>query len=189
VIDAPHVDFVPLEGHGIPGRLGLTCVPGSWRDGAAADQDRRVSDDVRSLVTAHGADVLVTLLEGIEIAERLGPRFRERARRAGLEPITFPIADGWVPTSIDAACALVARLVTALRAGKTVVVHCLAGLGRTGTIAACCLVALGRSPPDAIAEVRAARPGALQNPTQERFVVEFAARWRAEAAADHPATT
>ncbi len=65
--------------------------------------------------------------------------------------------------------------------------HCLAGLGRTGTIAACCLVASGRSPADAIRAVRAARPGSVQNPAQEAFVVAFAAAWEAQRQGLHQA--
>jgi protein-tyrosine phosphatase len=106
--------------------------------------------------------------------------------RAGLELISFPIPDGWVPWSVDAASALVESILDRLRSGKNVIMHCMAGLGRTGTIAACCLVACGRSPDEAIGAVRSARPGSVQNPVQEEFVVTFASAWRERGPALRP---
>jgi protein-tyrosine phosphatase len=85
---------------------------------------------------------------------------------------------------MEATLALVAGLVAHLRAGRTVIVHCLAGLGRTGTVAACCLVACGRPPGRAIELVRGARPGAVQTEAQAEFVARFAeAWWRPQASA------
>jgi protein-tyrosine phosphatase len=174
VISAPHVDWIPGRAHGLPGRLGLTCAPGVWREGGQSEAGRQLQDDLQAMAQFHGAAILVTLLEDAEIVRRLAPDFSDRARRAGLELISFPIPDGWVPWSVEAASMLVESLLDRLRSGKTVVVHCMAGLGRTGTIAACCLVACGRSPAEAIGIVRSARPGSVQNPVQEAFVVAFA---------------
>src|SRR6266540_3053488 len=63
VIGAPHVDWIPGRAHGLPGRLGLTCAPGVWREGAQSDTGRQLQDDLRAMVQFHGAAVLVTLLE------------------------------------------------------------------------------------------------------------------------------
>ncbi len=79
----------------------------------------------------------------------------------------------WVPADMEATRRLVARMLAAVQRGEIVVVHCWGGLGRAGTIAACCLVARGVLPARAISLVRAARPGAVQSPEQERFVREF----------------
>jgi protein-tyrosine phosphatase len=167
------VDWVAQQAHGLPGRLGLACAPGLSRDGQS-EGGARVEEDLRAMVQVHGAAVLVTLLEETEIEHRLAPDFRERVLRAGLELISFPVADGWVPSSVEAVSSLIARILHRMRSGRTVVVHCMAGLGRTGTVAACCLVARGRSPAEAIQIVRCARPGSIQNPAQEAFVTEFA---------------
>lgn len=57
-----------------------------------------------------------------------------------------------------------------VRAGRTVVIHCRGGLGRSGLVAASCLVALGQQPKEAIRRVRSARPGAVEVESQERWV-------------------
>lgn len=58
------------------------------------------------------------------------------------------------------------------------VVHCLAGLGRTSL--SCCLVARGRSPAEAMSTVRATRPASIQTPIQEAFLLELAAAWASQ---------
>jgi ADP-ribosyl-[dinitrogen reductase] hydrolase len=57
-----------------------------------------------------------------------------------------------------------------LRAGRNLFVHCKGGLGRAGTVAARLMVELGADPEQAIADVRAARPGAIQVSEQEAYV-------------------
>jgi protein tyrosine phosphatase domain-containing protein 1 len=64
---------------------------------------------------------------------------------------------------------------TTVTEGRAVAIHCHAGLGRTGLAAACLLVFSGDAPgaAEAVATVRAARPGALQTPAQVLFVSVF----------------
>ncbi|MFT3912602.1 MAG: tyrosine-protein phosphatase [Anaeromyxobacteraceae bacterium] len=115
----------------------------------------------------------MTLLEPHETS-KLG-RIDLAARKAGLRWRHFPIPDVHIPASVPDTGRLVSDLLRALGKGETVVIHCWGGLGRTGTIAACILVAAGSKPDEAIRHVRAARPGALEVPSQEAFVNEFAA--------------
>jgi protein-tyrosine phosphatase len=165
------VDWVPRSALALPGRLGLTRAPGRWAEGRPADPTVWLREDLDALSAVHGAKMLVTLLERVEIAE-LGD-LEDEARRAGLRWVHFPIPDMWVPADAAATRRLVLRVLRALERGEDVVVHCWGGLGRAGTIAACCLVAQGCEPRRALSIVRSARPGAVQSIQQELFVREF----------------
>lgn len=61
-----------------------------------------------------------------------------------------------------------------LGGGERLVIHCKGGLGRTGVVAARLLIELGEKPNDALARVRAARPGAVETPEQEDYVLNLA---------------
>jgi len=171
---AVRVDFLAASDHGLPGRLGLTQAPGRWRPGRDPSENL-LRTDVALLRDAHGADVVVTLLEAFEMERFAIDGLRGVLRRAGIASFWFPIPDVSVPSSVEATSRLVTRVLRSLARAETVVVHCLGGLGRSGTIAACCLVATGKAPSTAIEAVRRARPGAIEVPDQEHFVERFAA--------------
>jgi atypical dual specificity phosphatase len=69
----------------------------------------------------------------------------------------------------------VAEVDAEIRRGGRVAVHCLGGVGRTGTMAACYLVSRGASSREAVAEVRARRPGSIQTAEQELVVHRYGA--------------
>jgi cyclin-dependent kinase inhibitor 3 len=171
-IEVP-VAFVPQAEHGLPGRLGFAPAPGRWtwrEEGSAGDA---IEQDLASLRRACGASVLVTLLEEAEMS-RIGlADLLDRARRSGLECHWLPIPDGAAPSDLEATSRLVARVIERLATGRTVIVHCHGGIGRSGTIAACALVGVGVEPGRAVDVVRQARAGAATAPGQEEFVHEF----------------
>ena len=64
---------------------------------------------------------------------------------------------------------------TRITSNEPVMVHCLAGLGRTGTILACYLIKYKKmSADDAIQKVRNERPGSIQSFPQEEIIFQFA---------------
>jgi len=167
------VDFLLPELTGLPGRLGLTRAPGLRWPGSAGPPSGTdaVADDLRRLAQEHGATLLVTLLSPRELGALGG--LERSARALGVAWLHHPIPDMEPPASPEAAASLVARLADHLESGRTAVVHCLAGLGRTGTVAACLLVTRGRAAEEAIAAVRALRPGSIQTRAQADFVEAF----------------
>ena len=173
------VDFLEPDVLGLPGRLGMTILPGVKDPGR---WDRELEPDLLRLKRHHKTDTLVTLLERKEF-ERYGVSgFPERAREAGLEVVHFPIADVKTPHKAQSEeyAALIERVVGLLGEGKTVVAHCRGGLGRTGTVASSVLIRLGHDDPDeAIRLVRSVRSErAVETPEQEEYVRRFARQRR-----------
>ena len=171
------VDFVG----GLPceGRLGLTFAPGKKGPSLyGGTWDRDMDADLRRLRSHVRADVLVSLLEPHEF-DALGiSGLLEHAEQVGLRAMHFPIRDVDVPPpSADREFGeLVDAIASDLEAGRTVVVHCRGGLGRSGLVAASVLTRLGFGGDDAITEVRRVRPGAIETEAQEVYVREFAAK-------------
>jgi protein-tyrosine phosphatase len=168
------VDFLPPDALQLPGRLGLTFAPGKKQHGMTGHWDRDLDTDLARLRTVHGTDVLVSLIESHEFVALHIAELRERAPAHRIEMLWYPIADNSVPASITDLGKIVIRIVTALAAGRTVVIHCMGGLGRTGLVAAACLLATtSLSPREAMAIVRGARPGAIESLAQEQYVETF----------------
>jgi ADP-ribosyl-[dinitrogen reductase] hydrolase len=168
------------------GRVGITFCPGKYDENAATGSwDRDLNLDLEA-IRDWGAAAVVTLVESHELTllgvERLG----EETVRRGMRWFHLPIADVSTPDEefeqrwdVEGAeiCAL-------LREGRDVLVHCRGGLGRAGTIGARLLVELGMEPAEAIRQVRAVRPGAIETSEQERYVLGLeraAHRGRSEA--------
>ena len=137
----------------IPGKLAALSCP--------------YEDDLE-LLAELGIKVLVSLNER--------PPSTAAVREVGMEHYKLPFPDGTAPP-IELIREFVGIVDRALKQGKPVAVHCLAGLGRTGTMIACYLVyAEGMDPWQAIDAVRRARPGSVENDSQERAVENW---WRA----------
>jgi ADP-ribosylglycohydrolase/protein-tyrosine phosphatase len=168
--DPLRIDAIPVPG--AAGVLGITFAPGKrdphGRSGAWA---RDLGTDLAA-IRAWGAERLVTLLEPHEFDVLAIAALPDRARADGLAWHHLPIRDVDIPDERFERRWRYAgpQLRAVLARGGRVVVHCRGGLGRAGLVAARLLVEFGLAPDDAIARVRAARPGAIETAEQERHV-------------------
>ncbi|MCX7847224.1 MAG: dual specificity protein phosphatase family protein [bacterium] len=90
----------------------------------------------------------------------------------GFRVIHEPVADFTAP-SVAQLDRISEFLLRCVREGQQPVVHCTMGRGRTGTVLAAYLIACGATPEEAMKEVRAARPGAIETPEQEACLTEY----------------
>jgi atypical dual specificity phosphatase len=114
----------------------------------------------------HGVGALLTL------TETALPR--GALERHGIEGMHLPVDDFHAPTTAQMLDAL-AFLDRARAAGTPAAVHCLAGQGRTGTVLAAYLIRSGLDADQAVAEVRAVCPGAVEAKPQMVALAEWAA--------------
>lgn len=124
-----------------------------------------------------GAQVLVSALCTDEAEELALTGQPGAAAAAGLEFISFPIIDCTAPpaAALSAVGQLADRLAADVRAGRFVVTHCWAGIGRSSMLAGATLVRLGTDPAQAWQQIRAARGLPVpDNPEQERWLYTFA---------------
>jgi protein-tyrosine phosphatase len=88
-----------------------------------------------------GVDVVVSLVEEGEMPGLVEAE-RGLCEEFNLDFVWFPVRDKTVPPSLDAVSALARRLANEILNGKSVAVHCRAGIGRSALLAACVLIHL-----------------------------------------------
>jgi len=119
----------------------------------------RLDEQLESVVLAwkdEGVDVVVSLLEEFEIPNLLDAE-RALCQEFGVEFFSFPLRDKTVPGNPDPFAAVARRLADRIIAGKSVAIHCRAGIGRSTTLAACVLILLGIDGAVALDMIAAAR--------------------------------
>ncbi len=131
-------------------------VAGSARPGSA-----------EALAALHAAGVRVV----VNVGER--PLPAAAVAGAGLRVTELPVPDFTAPTlaQLETATTVIEQ---ALGSGLPVAVCCGAGLGRTGTVLAAVLVRRGRPATEAIADVRARRPGSVETRDQAAVGAAYA---------------
>jgi ADP-ribosyl-[dinitrogen reductase] hydrolase len=159
------------------GRLGITFCPGKSGRSVHGAAWRRDLDIDLDAIRDWGARAVLTLIEDHEFGLLAVPSLGQAVRARGMDWHHFPTRDVDVPTPEAMALwrDLSPRLHDLMAGGGNLLVHCRGGLGRAGTIAALLLIESGRSVRDAIAAVRAVRPGAIETAAQEHWVIARAA--------------
>jgi len=172
-----HVDFLPEQVVRLSGSLGMTIAPGKCNQGMRFHWCRNLQLDLARLRHNYGTNLLVTLLEADEMADLHIADLLTVVPTYGMKSRWLPIPDFGTPASMADLNSLVRDILAALEGGRTTVVHCRAGLGRTGLVVASCLVAQGYTPEAAFAQVRKFRPGSVETVEQEACVHQFAKAW------------
>lgn len=156
------------------GMLGLGCCPGHrLKQMSVVPQKDSLSDDLARIV-AWRPHMVLTLMEDRELT-RAGISSEALLKAFARDSILWrhlPIENLEAPGEEFEAVwpSLWPDLDRELRQGSRLFLHCYAGLGRTGMIASLILTNYGLSARDAMCAVRAARPGAIESLSQERFL-------------------
>jgi len=121
-----------------------------------------------------GVDVVVSLLERAEVSELGLQREAGLCGATGIDFVSFPIPDRGVPEPDEAA--RIARVLTAgFRDGRSIAIHCRAGIGRSSIMAACVLALCGIDAERALALITKARGLNVPDTDEQRdWLIAFA---------------
>ena len=147
------------------GRLGIALRPrgGDW-----------LQDEVEAW-RASGVDSVVSLLTPEEQTEFDLKDEESACRRQGMTFRSLAIPDRGVPQSRPALRRLLSALLRDLNSGKTVVVHCRQGIGRSSLIAASVLASFGEDPDRVFRRIERARGRSVPDTDEQRnWVRHFA---------------
>lgn len=146
------------------GRVGITFCPGKYdRQAMSGYWDRDLAIDLDA-IRNWGATAVVTLVEQKELVLLRVEHLGEEVLRRRMLWFHLPIVEVSTPDEdFERQWGIAGDQIRALlRGGHDILVHCRGGLGRAGTII---------EPATAIRQVRAVRPGAIETPEQEDYVL------------------
>jgi protein-tyrosine phosphatase len=133
-----------------------------------------LEDEIISL-RGMGVDVLVSLLTDEEIIELSLADEALHCANNHIEFLRFPIPDHSVPPLNEKTAGVIHELWERLAAGKSIAIHCRAGLGRSSMIAACIMVLAGIDPNSVFDVIGAARGFTVPDTQEQRdLVAKFA---------------
>ncbi|MEM1023365.1 MAG: protein-tyrosine phosphatase family protein [Myxococcota bacterium] len=114
-------------------------------------------DRAMQTLRLNGVDLLVSLQPPNEARACGLEREADAATLAGIDFLRFPITDHGVPTSTEDAIAFAQRVLQELEAGRSALLHCFAGIGRSGLMALSVMRLAGFGLEDAAARATEAR--------------------------------
>lgn len=160
------VDWIPQKWTG-EARLGLTILPGR------ADRERNLESDLSDLQD-QGVDSVLCLVPQDELEQYGVDELLDRYRATGFALKHLPVVDQMV-CSVQELAEAVEWVSKEIDSGRSVLAHCVGGLGRSGFAVAGYLVSQGLEAQEAIDLVRASRsPRAVETLIQEQLVADFA---------------
>jgi protein-tyrosine phosphatase len=125
-------------------------------------------DDEFSGLAAAGIRKVVSLLESSESYEVGLADESSLCRKHDMEFVSYPIPDRGLPSSVIGFAQFTRTLYREIAGGKSTVVHCRAGIGRTGVVAAAVLLHAAFTPEDAFARISKVR-GVKVPDTDEQY--------------------
>lgn len=146
----------------IPDRLAGMALPTSAYQGAGTIDPTGLDEDLQELKQL-GIKSVVSLTHG--------PLHADALRQYGFHALHLPIPD-MTPPSYEQILRFVNYIDGRIEYGG-IVVHCMAGIGRTGTMLAGYLVWQGAAPEQAIEEIRRCRSGSIETSEQEAVILHF----------------
>jgi protein-tyrosine phosphatase len=124
-------------------------------------------------------EMIVSLLEREEVSELGLQREAELCRANGIEFVSFPIPDRGVP-EIHPARELADSIAGGIAGGRSIAIHCRAGIGRSSIIAASALICSGIKAGDALALIKEARGVSVPDTEEQRdWILTFGKTYRA----------
>ena len=146
--------FWSLEVPRLDGQLLLTPCPGN---------QQVVMPLALAQLQLAGAGGVLTLMTKDELAARGAGSLGSLVKARGMAWFHLPIADDEAPDEAfeQAWPPVLPQLLALLREGRHLAIHCHGGSGRTGLVAALLLMAQGQPQLEAMATIRARRPGAF----------------------------
>lgn len=143
------------------GRIGLCPLPGRGGD---------LEGDL-AVVADWGPDLLVAMTEASETGGSAVGAAGTLLQNRGIERTVWPVRDFGVPDDAARAAwpALSRRIHLVLDRGGRVLFHCHGGRGRSGMAVLRVLVERGCGAGEALARLRAVRPGAVETGEQEKW--------------------
>ena len=142
------------------------------QDGGLDLCEATLAREMRRLLR-HGVALLIGLIEDEELECVVYDDIVDAAHKSLIETARLPLRDFGIPTrgQEDGLNRILSIASDRLRRGDSVALHCMAGDGRSGLLAGCLLVELGFSPAQALSEIRAARPNAIETERQLAYLL------------------
>ena len=120
-------------------------------------------------------DTLFTLIDDAELNSLGGKGLSQLLEINQIRWHQLPISNFSIPEKKqkDLLIQTVKELVDDLINNKNILIHCMAGLGRSGMVAAIVLREIGVNTQLSISTIRDARPGAIETTSQVDYIVNF----------------